>query len=128
MTVNDITYKIRGAAFQVYNELGPGLLESIYQEALALQLTQDGLHVQREVHIPVYYNGTQLTSDLKLDIIVEDQVIVELKSVKELTDIYKKQLNTYLKLSGKKVGLLINFNTDTLDKDSIVRIINGAPY
>lgn len=126
MTINEITYKIRGAVFAVYNELGPGLLESIYQEALAYQLAKDGVKVEREVAVPVVYDGHRLATDMRIDILVDDKVVVELKTVSELKEVHKKQLFTYLKLSGRKLGLLINFNTDKIDKNSFIRIINGT--
>ena len=124
MNENDITYKIRGAIFKVYNELGPGLLESVYEAALLYQLREDGLQVESQKKLDVYYDGHLLPIDFRLDIIVEDKVIIELKSVELLKDVHKKQLLTYLKISGKKVGLLVNFNTTDLSKD-IVRIVNG---
>ena len=124
MNENDITYKIRGAIFKVYNELGPGLLESVYEAALLYQLRKDGLQVESQKKLDVYYDGNLLPVDFRLDIIVEDMVIIELKSVEMLKDVHKKQLLTYLKISGKKVGLLVNFNTSDITKD-IVRIVNG---
>ena len=124
MNDNDITYKIRGAIFKVYNELGPGLLESVYEAALLYQLRKDGLHVESQKKLDVYYDGHLLPVDFRLDIIVEGKVIIELKSVEVLKDLYKKQLLTYLKISGRKVGLLVNFNTNDLTKN-IVRIVNG---
>ena len=119
-----LTYKIRGAIFKVYNELGPGLLESVYEAALLYQLREDGLQVESQKKLDVYYDGHLLPVDFRLDIIVEDKVIIELKSVELLKDVHRKQLLTYLKISGKKVGLLVNFNTTDLSKD-IVRIVNG---
>jgi GxxExxY protein len=124
MNENDITYKIRGAIFKVYNELGPGLLESVYEAALLYQLRKDGLQVESQKKLDVYYDGHLLPVDFRLDIIVEDKVIIELKSVEMLKDVHKKQLLTYLKISGRKVGLLVNFNTSDITKD-IVRIVNG---
>ena len=124
MNENDITYKIRGAIFKVYNELGPGLLESVYEAALLYQLRKDGLHVESQKKLDVYYDGHLLPVDFRLDIIVEGKVIIELKSVEVLKDLYKKQLLTYLKISGRKVGLLVNFNTNDLPKN-MVRIVNG---
>ena len=88
MTENEISYKIRGAVFDVYNVLGPGLLESIYQEALAYQLMKDGLDVKEQVPVPVYYDGQKLSNDLRLDMLVEDKVVVELKSVTELQPVH----------------------------------------
>lgn len=124
MDENEITYKIRGSIFSVYKELGPGLLESVYEAALIYQLRNDGLYVESQKKIDVYYDGKLLPVDFRLDIIVEDKVIVELKSVEMLKDLHKKQLLTYLKLSGRKVGLLVNFNTADLT-NNIVRIVNG---
>jgi len=125
MDINDITYKIRGAIFTVYNELGPGLLESVYQAALAFELLQLDLAVTTQVALPVNYKDVQLDLGFRLDILVENKVVIEIKSVEALHDVHKKQLLTYLKLSGKKVGILINFNTAKIeDKISIVRIIN----
>ena len=124
MSENEITYKIIGAAYKVYNALGAGLLESVYEEAMVYQLTLDGLKCARQQTIPVIYNGYQLKTELRLDILVEDEIIVELKSVENLNDIHFKQIDTYLKLSGKHLGLLINFNTTNIKK-SIHRRING---
>lgn len=126
MSSNELTYKIRGAAFAVYRALGPGLLERVYQEAMAYQLTKDGLSVQREVSVPVVYDGQVLSTDMRLDLLVEDIVVVELKSVEALLPVHKKQLQTYLKLSHRHIGLLINFNVPTLDSASIVRCVNGV--
>lgn len=125
MTENDITYQIRGAIYDVYKTLGPGLLESIYEEALAYELEQRGLKVERQKPVPVHYKGIVLKTELRLDLLVEDKVIVELKSVDEIKPVFSKQLLTYLRLLNKKVGLLINFNTDNILK-SIYRIANGA--
>ena len=124
MTENEISYKIRGAIFKVYNTLGPGLLESIYQEALVYQLRKDGLEVGEQSPVPVFYDGQKLKENLKLDIIVENTVIIELKSVSELKNLFYKQLLTYLKLSHKHLGILVNFNTDCI-KDEIHRVLNG---
>lgn len=126
MSSNELTYKIRGAAFAVYRTLGPGLLERVYQEAMAYQLTKDGLSVQCEVPVPVIYDGHVLSTEMRLDLLVEDTVIVELKSVDILLPVHKKQLQTYLKLSNRHVGLLINFNVPTMDGSAIVRCINGV--
>lgn len=125
MNENDITYQIRGAIYDVYKTLGPGLLESVYEEALTYELQQRGLNVERQKPAPVQYKGMLLKTELRLDLLVEDKVIVELKSVDEIKPVYSKQLLTYLRLLGKKVGLLVNFNTDNILK-SIYRIANGA--
>lgn len=125
MTENEISYQIRGAIFDVYNNLGPGLLESVYEEAMAYELAQRKLMFQRQVSVPIKYKGKILTSAmLRLDMIVEDKVIIELKSVKDLTSVNCKQLRTYLKLTDKKLGILVNFDTANL-KESIIRVVNG---
>ena len=123
MTDNELTYEIRGAIFAVYNELGPGLLESVYEEALVYELKQRGLDVARQVEVPIIYKGSELKTPLRLDLLVNDQVIVELKSVEEMKSVFAKQLLTYLKLMDKRVGLLVNFNTYNL-RESIKRIVN----
>ena len=125
MDENEITYKIRGGVFEVHKILGAGLLESVYQEALLHELRSQGLHVEREVSVPVVYKGEKIKCDLKIDLLVEDKVIIELKSVEKLNDLHKKQLLTYLKLTGKKVGLLVNFNATDMNNESIVREVNG---
>lgn len=123
--VNEITYKIRGAIFKVHNALGPGLLESVYEVALAYELTKQGLSVQTQLGVPVEYEGIKLELGFRLDILVEDSVIIEVKSIEILHDVHKKQLLTYLKLSKKKIGILVNFNVVSLvDKESLIRIIN----
>jgi GxxExxY protein len=125
MEVNDLTYKIRGAIFAVYNELGPGLLESVYELALCHELEQLELEVKRQVNLPVLYKTVSLDAGFRLDLIVENQVIIEIKSVDALHNVHKKQLLTYLKLTKMKVGFLVNFNCDKLvDKDTIIRIVN----
>ncbi len=123
MNINDITYEIRGAIYDVYKELGPGLLESVYEEALVFEIEQRGLKVERQVQVPINYKGNVLKTELRLDLIVEDKVIVELKSVEEMKKVFSKQLLTYLRLMDKKVGLLVNFNTDNI-LTSITRVAN----
>ena len=123
MTDNDITYEVRGAIYDVYKELGPGLLESVYEEALVFELEKRGLVVSRQVEVPIMYKGNELKTALRLDVLVEDQVIVELKSVEEMKPVFAKQLLTYLKLMDKRVGILVNFNTDDILK-SMKRIVN----
>lgn len=123
MTDNEITYEIRGAIFDVYNELGPGLLESVYEEALFFELSERGLDVVRQKEVPVVYKDTVLKTPLRLDLLVENQVIVELKSVEEMKPVFAKQLLTYLRLLKKHVGILVNFNTSNLS-ESIKRIVN----
>ena len=123
MTDNEITYEIRGAIYDVYKALGPGLLESVYEEALVFELEQRGLTVDRQTQVPVIYKGNILKTELRLDLLVEDRIIVELKSVEEMKNVYAKQLLTYLRLMDKKVGLLVNFNTDDI-LSSIKRVVN----
>ena len=120
MEINDITYKIRGAIFAVYNALGPGLLESVYELALMHELSKQGLNVKRQVKIDVYYDNVLLETDFRLDILVEDSVIIELKSVETLKDVHHKQLLSYMRLAKKPVGILVNFNTNGIT-DSIHR-------
>jgi GxxExxY protein len=123
--LNQLTYKIRGAIFEVYNELGPGLLESVYEAALLHELQKNGLTVKSQVGLPVVYKDIGLELGFRLDILVNETVIIEIKSVETLHDIHKKQLLTYLKLSKKKLGILVNFNASKLiDKETIIRIIN----
>ena len=123
MTIDDITYQIRAAIYDVYKTLGPGLLESVYEEALCFELEQRGLTVERQKLVPINYKGHVLKTELRLDVIVEDMVIVELKSVEEMKKLFAKQLLTYLRLMDKKVGLLVNFNTDNI-LTSISRVAN----
>ncbi len=124
MTENEISYAIRGAIFKVYNELGAGLFESVYEAALFYQLQKDGLNVKSQVPIPVYYDGVKLDVGFRLDILVQDKVIIEIKSVEELAKVHHKQILTYLKLTKLKLGLLVNFNSDEISK-SIFRKINS---
>jgi GxxExxY protein len=125
MDLNDITFKIRGAAFTVHNELGPGLLESVYESAMAFELVKNGLNVRTQVPLPVIYKEIKLELGFRIDLLVGESVIVEIKSVDLLHDVHKKQLLTYLRFSNKKVGLLINFNSMKLvEKETIIRIIN----
>ena len=122
-TENEISYLIRGATFKVYNRLGPGLLESVYEKALAYEMRKLGLAVECQVGIPMTYEEIRFDVGFRLDLLVEELVIVELKSIETLMEVHHKQVRTYLKLTGKKLGLLINFNTDSIDK-SIIRIVN----
>lgn len=122
MTDNEITYLIRGAVFEVYNALGPGLLESVYEEALCFELQNRGLMVERQKHVPVVYKGRVLNTELRLDLLVEDRIIVELKSVEEMKPVFYKQLRTYLKLLNKHLGLLVNFGENDMH-EGIHRII-----
>ena len=123
MTEDEITYAIRGAIFDVYNELGPGLLESVYEEALFFELKQRGLEVERQIEVPIKYKGNTLQTQLRLDLIVENTIIVELKSVEEMKPVFAKQLLTYLRLLDKKVGLLVNFSSYNI-QEGIKRVVN----
>jgi GxxExxY protein len=125
MTEEDITYQIRGAIYNVYKAMGPGLLESIYEEALAYELRKRGLKVERQLDVPIYYDGQLLRSHLRLDLIVEDAVIIELKSVEELLPVHFKQTLTYLRMLHIHKGILVNFNTGDILKGSIFNIVNG---
>ncbi len=125
MNENDISYIIRGCAYKVHRILGPGLLESVYEAALSHELLNSGLIVQNQVGIPMKYEVVKFDFGFRLDILINNLVIVEVKSIDILLDIHHKQLLTYLKLLDKKLGLLINFNTMSLDKSAIVRIANN---
>ena len=116
MTENELTYQIRGAVWDVYNILGPGLLESVYEEALCYELHQRGIKVERQVPVPIIYKGVILNNSLKLDLIVEDRIIIELKSVDQVKSVFFKQLKTYLRLLGKPLGLLVNFGENDMKK------------
>jgi len=125
MILEDLTYKIRRAIFAVFKELGPGLLESVYEAALAYELNALGLHVRTQVGIPVTYKDQSLDLGFRMDILVENEVVLEIKSIEILHDVHKKQLLTYLRLADKRVGILVNFNVSVLeDKVSLVRIVN----
>lgn len=124
MTENDISYKIRGAIFNIYNALGPGLLESVYVAALEFELKKEGLIVKKEVAVPVYYENVKLEVGFRLDLLIEDKVIIEVKSVENLAEVHHKQVLTYLKLTELKLGILVNFNVDNI-KSGIFRKVNG---
>jgi GxxExxY protein len=124
MNINEVSGQVVDAAMKVHSALGPGLLESAYEGCLLYELRQRGLHVASQVGLPVQYDGHQIDVGYRIDLLVEDQVVVELKAVESLAPIHEAQLLTYLKLSGKKVGLLINFNVLHL-KDGIKRRVLG---
>lgn len=121
---NTISYDIRGAIFQVYNELGSGLLESVYETALAYELRKLGYEIRTQVSLPFFYDKIEFDNGFRIDLLVENKVIIELKSVKQLDDLFYKQLLTYLRLSGLKLGILVNFNTTDISK-SIKRVVNN---
>ena len=122
MTEKELTFQIRGAVWDVYNTLGPGLLESLYEEALYYELQQRGLKVERQKPVPIIYKGVTLKNDLRIDILVENQIIIELKSVEEIKPIFFKQLKTYLKLTNIHLGLLVNFGEVDM-KNGIRRVV-----
>jgi len=121
--LNQLTSKIIGASIEVHKNLGPGLLEKTYEECLCIELNKLGINYSRQVLLPINYKGKIVEDAYRLDLLVENQVIVELKSVSKLENIHKSQLLTYLKLSKKQLGLLINFNVNIL-KNGIIRVIN----
>lgn len=123
MTENEISYKIRGVIFRVFNVLGPGLLESAYEAVMIYELTKQGLKVEHQKPLPLVYEEIKLDIGYRIDLIVEDKVIVEIKSVENLSEAHHKQVLTYLNLSGKKLGLLVNFNCSDIEK-SIFRKVN----
>ena len=120
---NELSKIILDCCFKIHTVLGPGLLESVYEEALVYELRKKNVMFERQVGIPVSYETITLELGFRADLVVENKVIIELKSVDTLKPIHKKQLLTYLKISDKKLGLLINFNAEML-KDGIVRIVN----
>lgn len=120
---NEISYKIRGAIFNVYNNLGPGLLESAYEIALRIELEKLGCKVQTQVCLPIVYEGVTIPNAYRIDMLVDDKVIVELKAVATVQEVFFSQLMTYLKLTGKKLGILVNFKTTDISK-SIYRRAN----
>ncbi len=123
MNENEVTRQVVDAAMKVHTALGPGLLEGAYEACLQHELTRRGLDVKRQVALPVTYDGIRVDAGYRLDLVIADTVIVELKAVSELTALHKAQLLSYLKLSGKKVGLLINFNVVHL-REGINRMVN----
>ena len=127
MSLNEISYQIRGAVIDVYNELGHGLMESVYEKSLIIELLNRGLHIENQVPIEVLYKGFDLDLQYRLDLLVNEQVVIELKSVETLLPVHHKQLITYLKLAKKPLGFLINFNTDSI-KDNIIRIANDKSH
>ncbi|MCK5170289.1 MAG: GxxExxY protein [Bacteroidales bacterium] len=112
--INDLAYKVVGCAIEVHKHLGPGLLESVYEKCLIQELKEQGLSVKSQVQVPIYYKDTLLENDLKLDILVNDLIIIELKAVEIMIPVFKAQLLSYLKLTGKPKGLLINFHTENI--------------
>ena len=124
MTENELSFKIIGVVIELHKQIGPGLLESAYENALAYELRSLGLEVSQQVAMPFIYKDIQLEVGYRIDILVENKVILEIKSVENLASVHYSQLLTYLKLSDKRLGLLINFNSK-LVKNSIHRIVNN---
>lgn len=122
--VNDIAYRIVGSAIEVHKELGPGLLENIYEESLVLELELNGLKVKRQLEVPVQYKGVPLKSNYRIDLLVEDLIIVELKAVEEISPVFQAQLLTYMKLLKKPKGLLINFNVGNITHEGLIPLVN----
>jgi GxxExxY protein len=126
MLFEEMSFSVRGCIFEVYRRLGPGLLERVYQKALQLELQNAGLHVRTQVGLPVLYKGQELDMGFRIDVLVDDRIVLEIKSVEALHEVHKKQLLTYLKLSKRELGFLINFNVARLeDGKSIIRIVNS---
>lgn len=123
--MNDLSHQVIGLCIEVHRELGPGLLESAYEEALAYELAKAGLAFDRQREVPLRYRGIELSCDYRLDFVVEGQLLLELKAVSELLPIHQAQLLTYLKLERLQLGLLVNFNVPVL-KDGIRRVILSA--
>jgi len=124
MTENEIATMVVDAAITVHRELGPGLLESVYEMILAYELEQRGLRVSRQVPIAIDYKGMTFDAAFRSDVVVEEKVILELKSTEQLSEAHKKQVQTYLRLSGCKLGFLLNFG-EALMKRGILRVVNG---
>jgi len=123
MDINKLSSKIIGAAIEVHKNLGPGLLESAYEECLCFEMSLGGLSLERQKPLPVVYKGIKLDCGYRLDTVVENAIIIELKACEKIEPIHRAQLLTYLKLSGLNLGLLLNFNTPVM-RDGIVRIVN----
>jgi GxxExxY protein len=124
MSENEVSYIIRGCIFKVYNTLGPGLLESAYEAALGHEIVKAGLNVRKQVGLPMIYDGVEVDVGYRLDLLVENLVVVEIKSVEYLLDVHYKQLVTYLRLSARKLGILVNFCTTDIS-NSIFRKVNN---
>ena len=120
--INDIAYKVVGCAIEVHKHLGPGLLESVYESCLADELKTAGLYTKSQSYIPVIYKGKNLGGTLKLDLLVNDLIIVELKAVDQMIPLYKAQLLSYLKLTGKPKGLLINFHCENITEHLVALV------
>jgi GxxExxY protein len=124
LTGNQLTGEIISAAIEVHRQVGPGLLESVYEECMTFELAERGLHIERQLELPIFYKGKKLGMDYRIDLLVDQTVIVELKSVYKLEKIHEAQLLTYLKMANKRFGLLMNFNVPMM-KQGIRRLLNG---
>jgi len=124
LSENEIAKIVVDAAFQIHKELGPGLLESVYGVVLARDLKKRGLAVDRQRPVPIHYDGVKFDEGFRADIVVQDKLLIELKSVEEIAPVHKKQLLTYLRLTDKRLGLLINFGSSMI-KNGIFRVVNG---
>jgi GxxExxY protein len=124
MDENQLSYKIRGAIYMTYKALGPGLLESTYEAVLKHILQKEGLTVEKQVPVPVFFDNVKLDVGYRIDLLVNRKVIIEIKSVDLILDVHHKQLLTYLRVSNKKLGLMVNFNTSDI-LQSIYRKVNG---
>jgi GxxExxY protein len=125
MTVNEISFLIRKAIFKVYSNLGPGLFESVYEKALMHELQMLALEVKNQVALPFIYETLRFDAGYRMDLLVNEKVVVEVKSIEAINDVHHKQMLTYLKLSGRKLGILVNFTTGNIE-GSIIRKINGT--
>ena len=123
MTENEIATIVVDAAFKIHTTLGPGLFESVYEKVLEFELQQRGLKVKHQTGLPVYYEGVKLELGFRVDLIVADKVIVEVKSIERLAPVHRKQLETYLRLMDRRLGLLINFNVELI-KNGLQRVVN----
>ena len=124
MNENEISKIVVDCCFKVHTQLGPGLLESVYEEVMSYELMKRGLKIERQKGVPVIYDNIKMELGFRADLIVDDKVIIELKSIEAIAPVHMKQLLTYLKLKGLKLGLLVNFN-EALIKDGIKRIVNN---
>jgi GxxExxY protein len=124
VTENEISKHIVDAAFKIHTSLGPGLLESVYEAVMAEELTRRGLRTERQQALPVVWENVHLEAGFRVDLMVENKVIVEIKSVEAIAPVHRKQLLTYLRLANKRLGILINFDVDLI-KDGIARVVNG---
>jgi GxxExxY protein len=123
-SLNELSYEVRGAIYNVHKYLGPGLFESVYEAALMYELNEMGFKTESQIDVPVRYKNIHLNIGFRLDILVENDIIIEVKSIESLLDVHKKQLLTYLKLTDKKLGFLVNFNSSSIiDRESLLELL-----